>query len=229
MMIRAYWPVAAVVAAVLVGAAPGLFWGLPSTARLESLLPSGVARVKERLAALTAEDEARKVRTSLIVPVRGQTGGPGCLAEHPDILAGFRRYVIYSSDWDENTVVRALAYMRPGRLQLDPRTYMYGGLFIYPIGGLIAVAGKIGAVRLRPGLESYLEGPGDFGSLYVIGRLFVLLLCLAGLVSVWWCGRDLGGPVVGLVTVLVFATLPSTQAWLTRTKPHLPSSAFLLA
>src|SRR5690349_5350091 len=51
-----------------------------------------------------------------------------------------RRYRLFTYQPDEMITFRALGQMRPAERQLDPRLYQYGGLWIYPVGGLLKVA-----------------------------------------------------------------------------------------
>src|SRR5206468_8460704 len=73
-----------------------------------------------------------------------------------------RRFRLYSCQPDEMITFRSLSRMKPGRGDLDPRFFQYGGLWVYAVGGLLKVASMLGLVTLRPDLAYYLDHPEQF-------------------------------------------------------------------
>jgi len=101
-----------------------------------------------------------------------------------DIAKIYLRYRLYTYQPDEMIIMMALAGMRPGCLQLDPRLYQYGGLFIYPVGALIKLCGLFGLIDVRSDVVYYLDHPDEFGKFYVVARAYSAAWGLLGVILV---------------------------------------------
>ena len=108
-----------------------------------------------------------------------------------------RRYRLYSEQPDEMITFRALSRMRLRPFDLDPRLYQYGGLWIYPIGGLLRLGGGRPPAHApdRPGVLP--RPPEAFGRFYVVARLYSAAWGLVGVVVVYGLGRELTGRTTG--------------------------------
>ena len=72
-----------------------------------------------------------------------------------------RRYRLFSYQPDEMITLRALAEMKPSKLQLDPKLHQYGGLWIYPVGLLAEnPAQTLHLIDLRGDVAWYLDSSG---------------------------------------------------------------------
>jgi hypothetical protein len=154
-------------------------------------------------------------------------------AQRAEVL---RRYRLFTYHPDEMVTMMALASMSPGTGDLDPKLYQYGGLWIYPVGGLLKFASMAGAVRLVGDTSLYLENPAAFGRFYVVARLYSVLWGLVGVTVVFllvW--RLAGGSAwIGAAGGLCFAFMPVVINAVHEAKPHLGGvvlalSAVLLA
>ncbi|MBI4865115.1 MAG: hypothetical protein HY815_33380 [Candidatus Riflebacteria bacterium] len=222
--------IAVVMATMAVAGLLGLRWGLPSEERTRLLLPADRGRAIEQVIAQATTDTAEKLRTALVMPLAA--GGPfdagRTLAEDPVAHARVvRRFLTFSCDWDENTIVRALAFMRPGQLDFNPRTFQYGGLAIYPVGALIRLAMTLGLLPTRMDMPTFLADPEHPARLYLVGRLWMLVLTIVGLWAVWWAATQAHGPEIGLLSGILFALATPVNAWLVLLKPHLPAVGFV--
>jgi len=122
----------------------GITWGLPSRASdnylfTGSRVPSGdeVHRHLEQ----TVRDRpgiGADVDTS---PIPANTCGLVINRSEVQRAEILRRYRLFTHQPDEMVTLMALSGINPGKLELDPRLYQYGGLFVYPVGGLIGVSG----------------------------------------------------------------------------------------
>jgi hypothetical protein len=81
-----------------------------------------------------------------------------------------RRYRLYSCQPDENTLLMALARMKPSKGDFDPKFYQYGGLFVYPVGAMLKLAGIFHFVKITPNVAYYIDHPEEFGRFYVVAR-----------------------------------------------------------
>ena len=143
-----------------------------------------------------------------------------------------RRYRLFTYQPDEMITLMSLGRMHPGRGDLDPRLYQYGGLWIYPVGAMLKAASLAGWVDLRGGPEGiayYLDHPGAFGRFYVVARAYVALW---GLVGVWAVfeivRRVVGGVLYPAVAAGCFVAMPVVVNMAHEAKPHLPGAVLVL-
>ncbi len=150
-------------------------------------------------------------------------------ATDEDVARIYLRYRLYTYQPDEMITMMALAGMRPGQLQLDPRLYQYGGLFIYPVGALIKLCGMLGLIDVRSDVVFYLDHPDEFGKFYIVARGYSAAWGALGVVLVFGIARRLRGDGVGLLAALLFALLPVVACMSHEGKPHLPGAVLMLA
>ena len=62
---------------------------------------------------------------------------------------------------DEYYVFKMLSGIRPGRFRFDPKWYVIGGAYLYPLGAWLKGAEAVGLATLVPGYEFYLERPAE--------------------------------------------------------------------
>lgn len=141
-----------------------------------------------------------------------------------------RRFRLYSYQPDEMITLMALASMRPSEGRLDPKLYQYGGLWIYPVGGLIKIASILGIVRLKTDLAYYLEYPDEFGRFYVVARLYTVFWALVGVWVVFWLTRRLAGGcrLTAMAAAACYAVMPIVVNMSHEAKPHLPAAVLML-
>ncbi len=171
-----------------------------------------------------------------------------------DVAKIYLRYRLYTYQPDEMITMMALAGMRPGELQLDPRLYQYGGLFIYPVGALIKLCGMLGLIDVRSDIVFYLDHPDEFGKFYVVARAYSAAWGLIGVIVVFALTRRIAeairtpsasegrgewrmangedrmkcGDIAGLVAALLFALMPVVVCMAHEGKPHLPGAVLML-
>ncbi|MEK6674760.1 MAG: glycosyltransferase family 39 protein [Planctomycetota bacterium] len=149
-------------------------------------------------------------------------------AHEADVARIYLRYRLYTHQPDEMITMMALAGMDPRRFQFDPRLYQYGGLFIYPVGAMIAAADLIGAIDVRSDVVHYLDHPDEFGKFYVVARLYSALWGMVGVIAVAAIGRRLGGNLAAGFASLLFALMPVVVCMSHEGKPHLPGAVLML-
>ena len=208
----------------------GIHWGLPSRAVDPYLFGDEPVWSGEKIAALAPADEGSRGADvdANPLPSRNQ---PIVLnetdAQRAEII---RRYRLFSYQPDEMITFKSLAQIRAHRG--DPRLYQYGGLWIYPIGALLAAADVVGYVDLRGGPEGqayYLDHPEAFGRFYVVARLYSALWGLVAVAAVFWIIQRLtGSPLIAAAGALAFAFMPVVVTMAHEAKPHLPGLALTL-
>lgn len=208
----------------------GLNWGLPSRdsdpylfARSPVLTGSQIA---DRANA-TARGEG-DLGADVDHSPHDLSDGPVVLSDTPARTAEiYRRYRLFSHQPDEMVTFMALSRMNPR--QLDPRLYQYGGLFVYPVGGLLAAASAIGAVELNGDPAAYLNRPEAFGRFYVVARLYSALWGLIGVVIVYRIAAMLCGTWTGVIAAALYVLLPVVTCMAHEAKPHLAGAVLMLA
>lgn len=237
---------AVVVVAALAYWLPGLSWGLPGREADRWLFGGRPAwSGREILSKLEVASDAS------LAPATGREGTRGADVDATPILdrskpvvlndtdarraAIVQRFRLMSGQPDEFIQFKALAEMsqRPGFSKLDPRLYQYGGLWIYPVGGLVRVAMTFGWIETPPAgvpaREFYLDRPDAFGKFYVVGRMYSVAWGVVGALAVFVIGRRASvSTVLGLLAALAFIALPSVRTSSHEAKPHLAGAALCL-
>ena len=210
---------------------PGVNWGLPSRAADPYLFGDRPVWTGQEILALTggwggdaqvgADVDRNPLAGRDATIVLNDTD-----AKRAEIV---QRYRIQSNQPDEHITFRALSRIRPGQLQFDPGLYQYGGLWTYPVGGLLKAAAVLGLVEVRSDVAFYLERPEEFGRFYVVARLYSAAW---GLVAVWavfrLAMRLTGRAWVAAAGAACFAAMPVVVNMAHEAKPHLPGLALML-
>lgn len=140
-----------------------------------------------------------------------------------------RRYRLMSYQPDEFATFAALAQMKPSRMSLDPRMYKYGGLWIYPVGAFLKIAGRAGAVRLNPDIGYYLDHPEQFGRFYVIARWYSAAWGCLGVIAVFLIVRRCCGQTPAAICgAFCFMMMPVVTVAAHEAKPHLAGCVLML-
>lgn len=210
----------------------GIGWGLPSRSIDPFLFGEDEPWPGEKIYRLSGAGAKFSPERGADVdpdPLQRLSPEPVPLTETDEQLARiYLRYRLYTYQPDEMITMMALAGMNPRRLDLDPRLYQYGGLFIYPVGGLIGLFDLLGMIDLRGDVVYYLDNPEEFGKFYIVARGYAAAWGLLGVVVVFGIARRLGGVRTGLIAALVFTLMPVVICMSHEGKPHLPGAALML-
>ncbi len=229
----------------------GITWGLPSRKIDKYLFGDGEVWSGEKIHRLAgaggkfspargADVDADPLRSRSVASAPGsdQTLPISLTATDEDIAKILLRYRLYTYQPDEMITMMALAGMRPSRLDLDPRLYQYGGLFIYPVGALIKLCGLLGLINVRSDVVFYLDHPDEFGKFYIVARAYSAAWGLLGIVLVYAIANRLVPAAsaderaphrAGLLASLLFALMPVVVCMSHEGKPHLPGAVLMLA
>ncbi|MHC4698619.1 MAG: ArnT family glycosyltransferase [Planctomycetota bacterium] len=210
----------------------GVTWGLPSRNIDKYLFGNNEVWPGEkiyRLAGADAKFSPDRGADVDVDPLRKTDDKPILLtATEEDVAKIYLRYRLYTYQPDEMITMMALAGMKPGRLDLDPRLYQYGGLFIYPVGALIKLCGMLGLIDVRSDVVYYLDNPEESGKFYIVARAYAAAWGLLGVYVVFAIGRRLGGSRAGLLAALLFTFMPVVVCMAHEGKPHLPGAVIML-
>lgn len=211
----------------------GIGWGLPSRSFDAYLFGSDQPWSGEKINRLAGDAGRHEVSLGADVdvnPIDKSSGVPIHLTSTEQAVAEiYRRYRLFTCQPDEMITMMSLSGMSPRELDLDPKLYQYGGLFIYPVGALIGFCGTIGLVDVRSDVVYYLDNPDEFGKFYIVARGYAAGWGLLGLIVVWAIGRRLAGWWAGIVSCLLFVLMPVVVCMSHEGKPHLPGAVLMLA
>jgi hypothetical protein len=214
---------------------PGIDWGLPSRETDKYLFATSQPWTGAQILSLL---DTRP--SSLVPPIGADVDATPILDRSKPIVlndtdakraAIVQRYRLMSGQPDEFIQFKALAEMatRPGIHKLDPRLYQYGGLWIYPVGGLLYTCDKVGLVKLKSDRAYYLDHPEQFGKFYVVARCYSATWGLVAVFAVGWIAqRVTRHRAVAALAACAFALLPVVMTAAQEAKPHLAGCALVL-
>jgi len=221
--------------AALIAVAAGVFltginWGLPSRWVDPYLFGDEPVWSGEKILSLAPSDEGTLGADVDANPLAKRTY-PIVLNDTDEKRAEIiRRYRLFSHQPDEMITFKSLARIK--QFKGDPRLYQYGGLWMYPVGAMLAAADVVGYVDLRGGPEGqayYLDHPEAFGRFYVVARLYTVLWGLIGLWAVFWIVHRLTGSDLAAATgALCYTFMPVVVNMAHEAKPHLPGAVLML-
>ena len=220
----------------------GLTWGLPSRSIDKYLFPDGEVWSGEKIHRLAgasakfnpargADVDADPLTSPGIDADLAEKRNDGLVpltAADEDIAKILIRYRLYTYQPDEMITMMALAGMNPGSIDLDPRLYQYGGLFIYPVGALIKLCRVLGLIDVRGNVIYYLDHPDEFGKFYLVARGYSAAWGVLGVFVVFGIARRLGGNGAGLFAALLYTLMPVVVCMAHEGKPHLPGAVLML-
>ncbi|MBN2070249.1 MAG: hypothetical protein JW814_02240 [Candidatus Krumholzibacteriota bacterium] len=220
----------------------GIRWGLPDRKRMELLTPTeGFSRDQiDLMNSLRGEFSIKRViADSIAIRALTEEGilktdfkknvliSNHILSEKNKAFA-LRGYILGSGAIDEMSVPQSLGRMNPSKLDFDPKSYIYGGAFLYPIGAAVFAFRTLGLFTSTTDFSYYLKNPGDIALLYLPGRLMNLFAFLGTLAILAVFGTKLAGRLAGTTAMLayLFSTLP--MGYTAISKPHVYSAFWAL-
>ncbi len=208
----------------------GIGWGLPSRAVDPLLFGQRQPWSGEHILALlpTMSDGARAADVD-VNPILDRDRPIDLNETDVQRAEIIQRYRLFSFQPDEMITFSALSGMNPSRLQLDPKLYQYGGMWIYPVGALLKLASKMGIVTLTADRAFYLDHPEQFGRFYSVARLYTVAWALLGVWAVFWIARRVSGSLIAATgAALCYIVMPVVINMSHEAKPHLPGAALVL-
>ena len=219
--------VSAVILSLCVG------WGLPDKKRMDLLIGGSppTKRQVDLLASLRQEylqEKEAKLKELVETQRHGQktaiqwplvsTKALSAILTEEDRLTAFREYILASSAGDERKVYSSLSRMNPRELDFDPRKYVYGGAFIYSVGGLLFMLKSVGLFHPTNDFGYYLKHPSNIARMYIAGRTLNVLAFLGTLILLAMFGNILENRLVGTLSMLTYAfsTVALGQSLITK-------------
>ena len=209
---------------------PGITWGLPSREDDRFLFGQRTPWTGQQIIELAGDLDSESGRGADVDANPLAAGGGPIIVNDTDQKRAeiVRRYRLMSHQPDEFINFKAIGEMARRR-DGDPRLYQYGGLWIYPIAGLLGAAHMAGVVELRSDMAFYLDRPEEFGKFYIIARLYSALWGAIGAGVVFVIVRRLtGSAFVSFCAAVSFALLPVVVTAGHEAKPHLAGAVLVI-
>jgi len=130
---------------------------------------------------------------------------------------------------DESLTLSALSRIRPKQFDFDPKTYYYGGAYLYPTGVAIFGFSLLGVITVHKLVSDYLETPGDMASLYVIARGLLAIAFLVLIALTFALARRLTGDAAAIFSVLALAGASGVWRFAFLAKPHVWAAVWAIA
>ena len=194
----------------------GIDWGLPDKKRMDLLVGDSppterelnllTSLRKEFLENLSSKaDESIKKKDIKYFKDFWLKRALGAQFTEEDRLIAFRAYILGSSGGDERKIYASLSRMKPRQLDFDPKRYIYGGAYIYPVGGLLYALKLVGLFHVTNDFGYYLKHPANIANMYITGRSLNVLAFVGTLILLAIFGNMLDGRVAGTMAMLTYA------------------------
>ncbi|HZK79497.1 MAG TPA: glycosyltransferase family 39 protein [Humisphaera sp.] len=209
---------------------PGIDWGLPSRDVDQYLFGDHPVWTGERILALAGPTDDPNRGADVASHAAVDRRRPVIVnATDQDRARIVRRYRLMSYQPDEWNTLKALSEMHPGRGNLDPKLYQYGGLWVYPVGIMLKAASILHLIDIRSDVTFYLDHPDAFGRFYIVARLWSFVWVMAGIVVVYAIVRRIvGGWMFPTAAALCFMSMPVVVNMAHEAKPHLAGAVLML-
>lgn len=221
----------AAIAVLAVAILLGIGWGLPSRPRMAMLLAGGppTPRQVELLNSLhTLRAQGQLPADSLPAPGTDGRGegiseaGAGRRLALSEIerLYALRSYILGSGEPDEDYTMVAIGNMNPRSLDFDPKRYIYGGSYLYPVGAVLFAMQAARLLQVTHDFSYYLHEPEMIARIYLAGRLLNLMALIGTLLLLIQIGRRLGGETAATVAMLAYGLATLIIDYTVLMKPH---------
>ena len=212
-----------------------LDWGLPSERNRDLLLfnqdfdEKQIALLDDLRVSLRAANALAREKNlrEQVVSVRGRENTEPLLS-YSDKLEEFWSFMTNSANADERKPYTALSAMNPATLDFNPRLFIYGGAFLYPLGGALYLSSALGLISVDRSTEATVADPDNIAAIYVVGRSMSMVAFLVTLALTHRLGKRLGGAPAGVFAMVLFSISHVALNQSVVTKPHVYAACFSL-
>ena len=212
-----------------------LDWGLPSERNRDLLLfnqdfnEKQIALLDDLRVSLRAANALAREKNlrEQVVSVRGRENTEPLLS-YSDKLEEFWSFMTNSANADERKPYTALSAMNPATLDFNPRLFIYGGAFLYPLGGALYLSSALGLISVDRSTVATVADPDNIAAIYVVGRSMSMVAFLVTLALTHRLGKRLGGAPAGVFAMVLFSISHVALNQSVVTKPHVYAACFSL-
>ncbi len=131
-----------------------------------------------------------------------------------------RSYLIRSYGDDEQHTLICMGNMNPSKLNFNPRFFIYGGGYLYPVAVGLKIASLFNYLDLNSDIKYYFLNPQQMGKMFTTGRIIGAIFCAIATYLIFLCGINLYGIRTGLIASLLFSVVPGTVIFSHHLKPY---------
>ena len=129
------------------------------------------------------------------------------------------RFKLYSVEADEIVNIIALARIKPGQGQFDPKFYQYGGAFLYPLGAWYFALSRLGLVDVAP-FDQLLANPQFMDRIWTAGRAFIVAAFAISAFLLFLMLLEVASLPVALAALTIYLFCPASIMFSEVIKPH---------
>lgn len=196
---------------------PGIDWGVPSDERAKLLFSS-------------LEEQKAAIEAARGFVEEGDWKRSHVLADDSEVIRHRTTFnLIRTYGPDEQDIIKPLAGMRPKKLDFNPHRFAYPALVTYVVGGAVGLAALLGQVTVSSNLEYYFLNPWEFGKIYIVGRLVIVVFSLLTIWVTWLLASALYGRRAGGLAAVMLAVAPLWAIDAHILKVDIPGTFFIVA
>ena len=128
-------------------------------------------------------------------------------------LDGARSFLIRSYGGDEQRPLVSLSGMKPGKLDLNPRMYFYGGFYLYGLGAFLKMLSVFKLVTVQSNSAYYFINPSEMGKIFIAARAYSAIFASLAVYLMYMIGALLFNRKTGLIAALFFCLTPGVVLW----------------
>ena len=165
-----------------------IWWGLPSQSR-NQLYYSDKSQIKSETDLITESmvtqslTDVKSLPTSAYNPIR---------TYHPF----------------EESILKSVSNMNPGKLDFDPKYYFYGSLYIYLVSFFLGIGALLNILTITSNIQFYFLHPFEMAKIYLVGRSLSALLATMSVYLIYLIGKRMRGEGHGLLSAIIMAITP---------------------
>jgi len=124
--------------------------------------------------------------------------------------------------------ISSLAAMHPKSLDLNPRMFAYGGVYICGMGAVLGISDILGFTKIRKDIDFYFRQPEEMGKIFVVGRFVNVIFSLLTMLVVFLLARKCFNVNTAVLSVLFYAVCPAIIFQSHIMKPYIIANFFAL-
>ena len=200
----------------------GVKWGIPSGPRVDMVMPEvlrterffgDMAAGREEIYKYSGGSAIGRIQNTSLTPVLKSIGiGEGenlYFDGDRKVLANFiRPFLLRTNHTDEQMTITALSGMKPRKLELNPKIFQYGGVYIYGMGAYFFTAGYLKILDISGDIKTYFRDPAKMGRIFTAGRAVNTVFFALCLAVIYLTGKKFHSDSGGIIASVLFLFCP---------------------
>ncbi|MBI4656473.1 MAG: glycosyltransferase family 39 protein [Elusimicrobia bacterium] len=135
-------------------------------------------------------------------------------------LDTMRSFMLHSRLPDEPFILKVISMIRWQEFDFNPRFFVYGGGFLYPVGAAYKISSMLGLSTLTGNVEYYLSNPSEAAKLYLVPKILSILAFILSIPLFFLLARELYDSGTGFLACIFYAFCPIITTYTHFFKPH---------